>query len=71
MVIEIEVFGERSGKRPFGYCIQAEEWPSVWYAGFAVPLEEVRFEAKARPGAIEVERLTGRRGQVAVVVRPR
>lgn len=61
---EIEVFGERSGKRPFGYCIQAEGVAErLVYAGFAVPLEEVRFEAKARPGAIEVERLTGRRGQ--------
>ena len=61
---EIDVFADPSGERPFDYRIDTEVSADRFvYADFAVPLEDVRITAEAKPRAIELERLTGRSGQ--------
>jgi hypothetical protein len=61
---DVWVFPDATGRRPLDYLARLSvEGPRLEYAGFAVPLEDVRIVADVTQDVIELETLTGRCGQ--------
>lgn len=68
--VDVEVFPDATGKRPMDYTAHlVVEGPRLAYAGFAVPLEDVRIAADVTQEAVLLRELSGHRGDGQVSMR--